>query len=96
MPNIRVTIPFERSEAPLIAQYSAYCPLCSKYIQKNRSRIARIDPPLVPRGNGEFSADDCGQYNSNGTPISMALAHTDMKTASSGGRTQDAHLLAGA
>ena len=56
---------------PTLARYSGICPLCSRYITKNRSTVVLLPRPLVPRGDGRISADDGGIYNARGQAISM-------------------------
>jgi hypothetical protein len=56
----------------MIARYPGICPLCSTYIAARRSRIVRLPEAMIPRTQfgGVLSADDGGEYNSDGKPIS--------------------------
>lgn len=53
------------------ARFGGTCPLCSKYIAKNSSKIARLPVPLAPRCTDDrrFSLDDGREYNTFGEPI---------------------------
>ncbi len=55
----------------VIARQSGICPLCSKFIAKNLSRIVPLPEPIPPRGNGRFSFDDGEAYYADGRTISM-------------------------
>lgn len=56
---------------PEHAQYSAICPLCSKFVAHNRSVVVRLPTPMVPRGDGRRSSDDGGLYYADGQRIDM-------------------------
>lgn len=56
---------------PTLAEWSAICPLCSKYIAKNHSWITRLPYPIEPRCTPDRrrSLDDKGYYHARGTQI---------------------------
>lgn len=59
------------TQIPTKARTSGICPLCSRYITKNRSWILPLPEAISPRGDGRQSSDDGRYYNADGRPISM-------------------------
>lgn len=62
---------------PILATWSAICPLCSKFIAKNHSKIARLPHPIQPRSTPDRrrSLDDRGFYYASGNPIYTGEKH---------------------
>lgn len=64
-----------------LSKYPGICPLCSRFIAKNRSKVIFLPRPMTPRsGDGRFSDDDNKTYYYDGRLIGMQprkVAHED-------------------